>query len=414
MITKRVSILFLFILSWGQYTLAQKKETPYVILVSFDGFRYDYVEKLNLPNFKAFIKKGTQAEAIIPCFPSLTFPNHYSIVTGLYPATHGLVDNAFYDSASNTVYRMHEKDKVVDPKYYGGIPLWLLARQQGIKSASFFWVGSELNDPNLRPDYYFPYEEEIPYQSRIDQVMAWLKLPEKERPRFITLYFSSPDHESHEFGPLAKETKKTLVRMDSLLGNLMKGIQELKLPVNTILVSDHGLSELTVDPETFIFLDELIDISNKSIQITHARAITHFYVDDPVRADSLYTVLKKQEKNYTVWKKKDFPARWHYQSSRVGDLVMVAKPYHSMVRSGRAKLFQDAKLGQKFGVHGYDPADVKDMLGIFYAQGPNIKAGQRIAAVPNIDVFPLLAKILGLKLPAIDGNPETLKKVYKK
>lgn len=202
--------------------------------------------------------------------------------------------------------------------------------------------------------------------------------------------------------------------MDSLLGNLMKGISETKLPVNTVLVSDHGLSELTVDPETFIFLDELIDINKKSIRITSGRAITHFYVDDPARADSLYNVLKKQEKNYTVWKKRDFPARWHYQSPRAGDLIMVAKPYHSMVRSGRAKFFSEAKPGQKFGVHGFDPAETKDMLGIFYAQGPNIKAGQKIPALSNIDVYPLIAKILGLKLPIIDGNPETLKKVYKK
>ena len=411
---KRIPHIVLILLSWCHVSFAQQEKVPYVILVSFDGFRHDYVEKWNLPNFKAFIKKGTQAEAIVPCFPSLTFPNHYSIVTGLYPASHGLVDNGFYDSASNTVYRMHEKEKVVDPYYYGGTPLWQLARQHGLKSASYFWVGSEVSDPKLRPDYYYPYEESVPYQSRIDQVISWLKLPENERPHFITLYFSSPDSESHDYGPFAEETKKVVFRMDSLLGNLMKAVRETKLPVNTILVSDHGLSELTVAPETFIFLDELIDINNKSIRITNARAITHFYVDDAARADSLYNVLKRQEKNYTIWKKKDFPKRWHYQSPRVGDLVMVAKPYHTMVRSGRAKLFADVKPGQKFGVHGYDPAETKDMLGIFYAQGPNIKAGQKIPALPNIDVYPLIVKILGLTLPLIDGNPETLKKIYKK
>lgn len=393
---------------------AQQEKVPYVILVSFDGFRYDYVEKLNLPNFKAFIKKGTQAEAIIPCFPSLTFPNHYSIVTGMYPATHGLVDNSFYDSARNTSYRMSDKEKVGDPYYYGGTPLWQLTKQNGIKSASYFWVGSELNDEKLRPDYYFPYDDKVPFQSRIDQVIAWLKLPEKERPHFITLYFSSPDHESHEYGPLGEETKKKVVQVDSLLGNLMKRLSEIKLPINTILVSDHGMSELSVEPETFIFLDELIDINNKSIRITSGRAISHFYVDDPAKADSLYNVLKKQEKNYVIWKKKDLPARWHYQSPRVGDLVMIPKPYHCIQRSGRAKLFQEEKPGQKFGVHGYDPAEVKDMQGIFYAQGPNIKAGQKIPAIPNIDVYPFIAKILGLKLPPIDGNPNTLKKIYKK
>jgi alkaline phosphatase D len=414
MINKRTPLLLFSILICYHLTCAQKEQLPYVILVSFDGFRHDYVEKLNLPNFKAFIKKGTQAEAIIPCFPSLTFPNHYSIVTGMYPATHGLVDNTFYDSTRNSLYRMSDKEKVVDPYYYGGTPLWQLTKQHNIKSASYFWVGSELTDEKLRPDYSFPYDEKVPFQSRIDQVIAWLKLPENERPHFITLYFSSPDHESHEFGPWAEDTKKTLIRMDSLLGNLMKGLKETKLPINTILISDHGLSELTMEPETFIFLDELMDINNKSIRISSSRAVTHFYVDDPAKADSLYTVLKKQEKNYEIRKKKDFPAHWHYQSPRVGDLVMVAKPYHCIQRSGRAKLFQEQTRGQKFGIHGFDPAEVKDMLGIFYAQGPNIKPGQKIPAVPNIDVYPLIAKILGMKLPVIDGNPETLKKIYKK
>ncbi|HEU5292696.1 MAG TPA: ectonucleotide pyrophosphatase/phosphodiesterase [Cyclobacteriaceae bacterium] len=409
----RIFILALVFFSFSHVASAQK-EIPYVILVSFDGFRHDYVDKLNLLNFKAFIKKGTQAEAIIPCFPSLTFPNHYSIVTGMYPGTHGLVDNGFYDSARNVVYRMSDRDKVVNPYFYGGTPLWQLARQHGIKSASYFWVGSELNDPKLRPDYYFLYDESVPFQSRIDQVIAWLKLPEKERPHFITLYFDSPDHQSHEFGPFGEETRKTLLRMDSLLGNLMKGLQDVKLPVNTILVSDHGLSELTMVPETFIFLDELIDINNKSIRIVHGRTITHFYVDDdPTKLDSLYNVLKKQEKNYTIRKKKDLPEHWHYQNPRVGDLVMVPAPYHSLQRSGRDK-FSEETTGRKFGVHGYDPAETKDVWGIFYAHGPNIKAGQKIPAVPNIDVYPLIAKILGLKLPKIDGNPETLNKVYKK
>jgi predicted AlkP superfamily pyrophosphatase or phosphodiesterase len=411
---KKTTRLFVCCFFWSPSVFAVQEEVPYVILVSFDGFRHDYVEKLDLPNFKSFIKKGAKAKALIPCFPSLTFPNHYSIVTGLYPGNHGLVDNTFYDSASNTVYKMHEPEKVANPYYYGGKPLWQLARQHGLKSASYFWVGSEVSDPTLRPDYYYRYDESVPDQTRIDQVLAWLKLPEAERPRFIMLYFSIPDHQSHEFGPWGEETKKIVLHADSLLGNLMKAVRETDLPVNTILVSDHGLSELTVAPETFIFLDELLNINDTTIRITHARALTHFYVDDQAKADSLYQVLKKQEKNYTIFRKKELPASLHYRNARVGDLVMVAKPFHSIIRAGRTALFQKEKPGRKFGVHGYDPAEVNDMLGIFYAQGPNIKAGSKIPAIPNIDIYPLIAEILGLKPPPIDGNPKTLKKIYKK
>jgi alkaline phosphatase D len=194
----------------------------------------------------------------------------------------------------------------------------------------------------------------------------------------------------------------------------MKGLSEIDLPVNTILVSDHGMSELIQAPETYIFLNELININDSAIRISHSRALTHFYVKNPIKVDSLYNVLKQQENNYSVLRKKDLPAHWQYQHARVGDLLMVAKPNHSIQINERAELLQNITLGNTFGVHGYDPLLVKDMRGIFYAQGPNIKVGVKIPAFQNIDVYPLVAKILNLQLPPIDGNPKTLKKVYKK
>lgn len=390
------------------------QEKPYVILVSFDGFRHDYVAKYNPPTFKKFIAEGAQAEAIIPSFPSKTFPNHYSLVTGMNPGNHGLVDNSFYDRASNEFYGMRKKELVVDPQYYGGVPLWELAKKNNMKSASFFWVGSEVSDPARRPDYYFPFDDTIDPRKRVQQVIVWLKLPVSERPHLITLYFSFPDHEGHDFGPNAPETKQAVLRADSMLNELLIGVKATRLPVNVILVSDHGMKELTVEEQTFIFVDELVDRKNKSVKLVNGGTQTHLYVDSKPRKDSLFALLKKGEKNFTVLKKEDYPAAWHYTHERVGDIMIIANEGYYIREGTRERFLSSARLGSKMGVHGYDPAVVKDMRGIFYAQGPNIKNGAKVPAFQNIHVYPLIAKILSLPLPAIDGKEEVLKGVYKK
>ncbi len=405
---------YLFVIGLFLAISAQAQEKPYVVLVSFDGFRHDYVAKYNPPNFRKFIAKGAQAEAIIPSFPSKTFPNHYSIVTGLNPGNHGLVDNSFYDRTRNEFYGMRNKDRVVNPVYYGGVPLWTLARQNNMKSASFFWVGSEVSDPAHRPDYYFPFDDTSDPRKRVQQVLDWLKLPAAERPHLITLYFSFPDHEGHEFGPNAPETQQAVLRADSMLNELMTGIEATKLPVNVILVSDHGMKELSVVEETFIFVDELVDRKNRSIKLVNGGTQTHLYVDSKAKKDSLFAVLKRNEKNFTVLKKEDYPATWHYTHKRVGDVMIMAHEGYYIREGSRERFLSSAKVGTKMGVHGYDPATVRDMYGVFYAQGPNIKRGVTVAPFQNIHVYPLIAKILGLPLPAIDGKEEVLIGIYRK
>jgi predicted AlkP superfamily pyrophosphatase or phosphodiesterase len=410
---KRTFLFIVFLVACFRIQ-AQQESAPYVIMVSFDGFRYDYLKKINPPNFKAFIAKGSQAEALIPSFPSKTFPNHYTLVTGLNPGNHGLVDNSFYDRKRNEFYSMRNKERVSDPYYYGGVPLWELAKRNGIKSASFFWVGTELTDESRRPDYYFPFDDKINPQQRVDQVIAWLKLPPAERPHFITLYFSFPDHEGHTYGPNSEEARVAVLRADTLLGNLMHGIETTKLPVNVILVSDHGMKELTVKEETYIFIDELIDRKNPAVKVANGGTQTHLYVENKNAEDSVYAILKKNEKNYTVMRKNEFPERWNYNNYRVGDLMVIADEGYYIREGSRERFLKGAKIGSNEGVHGYDPAEVTDMRGIFYAQGPNIKPGMVLAPFQNIHIYPLVAKILGLPLPKIDGNPKVLNKLYKK
>ncbi|MGE0773340.1 MAG: ectonucleotide pyrophosphatase/phosphodiesterase [Cyclobacteriaceae bacterium] len=393
-------------------SLLLRGQTPYVLLVSFDGFRHDYVERFQLPNFQAFIREGAAADGLIPSFPSKTFPNHYSIVTGLYPGNHGLVDNQFYDPDRGEMYGGRWRSTVEDPYYYGGTPLWKLARQHELKSASYFWVGSELAVDGEHPDYYYLYNDSIEFEQQIDQVITWLRLPAAERPHFITLYFSSPDHESHEFGPVAPETQKTLQRMDSLLGLLMQGVRSTRLPVNVILVSDHGMKEMKLQSETFIFLDELMQLNHPGVRFANGGTQVHLYTSNPQQRDSLFQHLNRQEKHFTVMKREEFPERWHYDHPRSGELLMVVEPGFYFRDRNRSRFVASMPKQEHFGAHGFDPATNEDMRGIFYAQGPNVKSGSRLPAFQNIHIYPLIARMLKMKTPSIDGDEKVLGSIF--
>lgn len=403
---------FLFILLFSHCASAQREKVPYVVLISFDGFRYDYTDRYSAPNFEKLQVNGAKAKALIPSFPSKTFPNHYSIVTGLYPGHHGLVDNSFYDPVRDQYYSMSKKERVTDPYFYGGVPLWQLASQNHIGSASFFWVGSEL--PDNHPDYYYAYNKSFPDTSRVDRVLEWLKLPEKDRPHFISLYFSSPDEEGHEYGPLSEENKNAVMNADKLLGRLMAGLDLLKLPVNIVVVSDHGMKELKEVESTYLFLDELLDVNSPSIRFSNGGTQAHIYMSDSTAVDSLYSVLRDKAHHFSVWKRSEFPAHWHYQNKRSGDLMIIADEGYYIRDGKRSTFIKTLSLGSSFGVHGYDPENVKDMRGIFYAMGPNIQRGVILEPFENIHIYPLIARILRLPLPEIDGRFEVVKKIYKR
>ncbi|MBX2944530.1 MAG: alkaline phosphatase family protein [Cyclobacteriaceae bacterium] len=396
----------LFLLAWLT-TSAQKNEKPYVILISFDGFRYDYTSKFELPNFTAFVKNGAAADGLIPSFPSKTFPNHYTLVTGLYPGHHGLVDNYFYDKTLDLNYSMRNRTMVENPVFYGGIPLWQLAQQQGLKSASCFWVGSEAPVQGEFPTYYFRYDESVSNTKRVDQVLTWLKLRKKDRPKFISLYFSLVDSEGHNTGPNSEELKKTVLEADSLLGYLMRGLKKIRLPVNVILVSDHGMYELEQKEGTYITLSKFLNLADTTVRVINGGTQAHLYTKN---VDSLYNILKSVETNFEIFKREDFPDRWNYRNDRVGDIMIVAKPgYYIQMNSRHFGRLQSPV----FGVHGYDPDEVKEMQGIFYANGPNIKAGITLPVFKNIHVYPFVAYLLGLTPPKTDGSLSVLLPVYK-
>ncbi|HEY5917624.1 MAG TPA: ectonucleotide pyrophosphatase/phosphodiesterase [Chryseolinea sp.] len=389
-------------------------DVPYVILVSFDGFRFDYSKLFGATNFQSLAKNGTEAEGLIPSFPSKTFPNHYTLVTGLYPGHHGLVDNSFYDPDRNEYYSMKMRDKVQDPYYYSGTPLWKLAKDNNIRTASFFWVGSELPNEELRPDYFYPYDESIADTLRVDEVIKWLGLPAAERPHFITLYFSSPDHEAHMYGPESAETRSAVMNADRLLGRLMTGLKNTRLPVNVIVVSDHGMLTMKEESSTYIFLDEIMDLKNRNVKYSVGGTQAHLYVNSDAQRDSLYNALKGKSRKFAVRTQEEFPANWHYNAVRSGDLLITANPGFYIVERNRQKFEATRKQGSTFGAHGYDPTQVPQMKGIFIASGPHIKPGLKIPAFENVHIYPLIARIFNLSVPEIDGRIEVLEKVYQK
>jgi predicted AlkP superfamily pyrophosphatase or phosphodiesterase len=360
-----------------------------------DGFRWDYGKQFNLPNLKKIEKEGVHAKSMKPSYPTKTFPNHYTIVTGLYPDHHGIINNIFYDDSLKESFSLSSNAKN-DSRFYGGNPIWNLAEQQGVKTASFFWPGSDIDQRN--PSYFKKYDNKIPYESRIDTVIKWLELPEKQRPHLITLYFDEPDHTGHNFGPLSPENKKMVVKMDSIMGELSRRLDQLSIgkQINLIIVSDHGMADISNDKKVAV-LDylkpEWLGYKEVINPIMSLQAKTGFQ-------DSIVKALKKVS-HIKFWKSAEVPKRLHYGTNpRVHDFVIEAEKGYSLVSKESTHI--------KGGTHGYDNNE-KDMHAIFYAKGPAFKVDKTVNTFQNVSVYPLIAHILGLKTGEIDGKLSDVK-----
>ncbi len=371
-----------------------QQDKPYVLLISLDGFRYDYAERDHATNLLALGRSGVTAKALIPSFPTTTFPNHYTIVTGLYPAHHGIVDNSFWDSDRHAGFKSSNSASTTDGSWWGGTPLWVLAEQQGMRAASFFWPGSDAEIQRTRPTYFYKYDGKIPNEQRVAQVIDWLKLPKPERPHFITLYFSDVDHEGHTFGPDAQQTRDAVRALDAVLGKLFSAVRDLDVPLDVFVVSDHGMASVTGD----VNVSKLADLSG--VETAPNSTDFKFYSSDPKKIDQLYQELHGRDPRIEVYRRGQIPERLHYSDNpRIGDLVALAiQPVvlHLAPRPGQT---------QPQGMHGYDVARMPEMRGIFFAAGPDLKAGLTVEEFQNIHIYPLIAHILGLTMPnGIDGR----------
>lgn len=384
--------------------------TPYTILLSFDGFRWDYSQRGITPTLDMIAKNGVSAISLQPCFPTKTFPNHYTIVTGLYPQNHGLISNNMYDPFYNDFFSLGNRSAVENSRWYKGEAIWETARKQGIKTASFFWPGSEVDIDYRRPDYFHYYEHKRPYPERISGVIEWLKLPDAERPKFITIYFDAADTDGHIYGPDSDSINNTITNLDSLLNTLIHQLKEIKLldSTNIILVSDHGMSN--VSSERIINIDELLRGMNYRNVESGPLMFIYPAAD---QKQLIYSTLKQKESHYRVYNKDNLPEHYHLSSSHLlSEIFVVAYPGWSLVTDKIKERYQ----GKNFegGDHGYDNYHL-DMHGIFHAIGPSFKKGYRTGTVQNIDIYPLLCKILNIKpRQNIDGKLERIQAILRK
>ena len=390
----------------GRKNSATQLNKPYVILISADGFRYDYADKYNAVNLLQLRSSGVQAKSMIPVYPSVTFPNHYSIATGMYPAHHGLVYNQFYDRGRKATYSIGNRKTVEDGSWYGGTPIWVLAEQQGMLSASYYFVGTEAAIKQTYPTYWYRFGENTDINYRINKVVDWLKLPEDIRPHFITFYISNVDHDGHMFGPDALQTEVAVQFVDKAIGSMVEKVSALGLPVNYIFLSDHGMA--AVDTVTRINIATMIDTSRFIMR--GGGTSLHLYAKDTTDIEPTYQLLKKKERFFTVYRREDIPAKWHYTKTddrfnRIGDIFIA--PQYPKVLSGYGNRISP-------GAHGFDPS-IKKMHASFYAWGPQIKTGKTIRSFENIHVYPLICRLLGLTYTEqIDGDPKVLEKIIRK
>lgn len=374
---------------------------PTVILISLDGFRWDYLDKYRPPTLGKLARNGVRAKWMIPSFPTKTFPNHYSIVTGLYPQNHGIVENNVYDFGE--VFTMSKRAEVQNPRWWLGEPIWVTAEKQGQRAASYFWVGSEAAVGGISPTQWRIYNGDVPNTMRIDKVLGYLDQPSDKRPTMITLYFSQTDDVGHEFGPDAEETRYAVLEVDGYIERLVNGlkIRGIDKAVNIIVVSDHGMAPYFVKNVTY--LDDHFDFELAE-RILWTNEIIQIF-PKPGNEDAIFSKIDKLA-HVTCWKKGSIPDRLHYNDGkRVAPIVCSSElGWITTSRKRYDDWYKD--MGEKDrprGAHGYDNK-YQEMQATFIAHGSAFKKGYVAEPFENIHVYEMMCKILGLKPAKNDGD----------
>ncbi|MEH6418730.1 alkaline phosphatase family protein [Pseudomonas sp. CGJS7] len=376
---------------------APPADTP-LLLISIDGFRANYFELGLTPNLERLAQSGVRAQWMSPSYPSLTFPNHYTLVTGLRPDHHGVIHNSMSDSAIGR-FKVADRDAVGDTRWWnGGEPIWIGAQKAGLRSATLFWPGSEAPIHGMRPNRWRPFDAKIDENARVDEVLSWLGEPAATRPHVATLYFDALDHESHDHGPDSAESRQAMQRIDAAIGRLLDGLSargQLE-QVNLIVVSDHGMAE--VAPGQRIAVEDMVSVEQATVtSVGQSIGIA----PKPGREAEVERRLLGKHDHYDCWRKSELPARWHYGTHpRVPPIVC---QMHEGWDAIEAEKLKNWPKNQTRGSHGYDPA-LPSMRAIFLARGPAFKRGATLAPFDNVDVYPLLARLLGIAPAKNDGD----------
>jgi predicted AlkP superfamily pyrophosphatase or phosphodiesterase len=378
-----------------------------VILISIDGFWTEYFDYGVTPTLARLAREGVRADAMRPTFPTKTFPNHYSIVTGLYAEDHGIVANNMWDPATGDRYSLGNRDAVTDARWYGGEPIWVTAERQGQRTAAMFWPGSEAPIGGMWPTHWVPFDDDSPNPARVDSVLAWLDLPEPERPAFLTLYYSDVDHAGHDTGIDTPELRAALAHVDSMIGLLVVGLEARGTldDVNIIVVSDHGMTPTS--PERVLFLDDYVDLDEAFV--SDSDPVAALWPRDSSRIDAMAAALRAGSERWTVWRKPEIPERFHYRDHvRIAPIIVLADEGWSIAsrRTFRPGRYTGA-------THGYDNA-LASMQALFVARGPAFKRGYVSPAFQNIHVYELMTHILGLEPAANRGSVDSVRMMLRR
>ena len=364
-----------------------------------------------VPNLRRLMARGVRAEALIPGFPSKTFPNHYSIATGLYPGHHGIIANTIWDDVAGRMFATARRNEFTDARWWGGEPIWVTAERAGLKTAPIFWPGSEASIGDRRPSYWIPYDEAMPASDRVRRVLDLLDAPAFDRPTLLTMYFEEPDAAGHDYGPDSQAVRDATIRADTYLGQLTDGLQQRGLldSVNIVVVSDHGMSATSTDRvvrvDDYISLDDvmIVDI-NPTLGI----------FPKPGKLETVYRALRNAHPRLKVYRKAETPVHWHYRDHpRIPPIVGVVDDGWQIMRGATlADLISGTTTGNR-GQHGYDPRAVS-MRGIFVAAGPAFRQGTTVPAFDNVNVYDILASVLGVPPADNDGSERVARRVLRK
>lgn len=397
-----------------------------LLLISIDGFRPEYLDRKFTPALERLANEGIMAESMTPQFPTLTFPNHYCIVTGRYPINNGIVHNRFYDPQLKKTFTYTDPNIEHEPQWWLSEPIWNTVQRYNLKSACMFWPGSEAQIGGLKPNYSFNYDGEVSSEARIDQVIEWLMMPRDKRPVFITLYFSMVDATGHRFGPDSPELNTALQQLNAAMSYLINRLQHHRLYnlINTVIVSDHGMVATDIHSNA-ILIDNLVDMHKvKWYETGPVCSIIPERLDDVVSFFVLLRQTPEYKKSlFEIYLREDIPKRFNYSNSnRIAPLLLIAKKGHYFSSLAEIDRRRNARIN---GQHGYpvsdDPLD-KDVHAIFMAHGPKFPAhtasftqpGNRLATFSNLELFHLFTYVLRIKPEFRDGSGKLTRNVIKK
>jgi predicted AlkP superfamily pyrophosphatase or phosphodiesterase len=379
-----------------------------LLLISIDGYRTDYLARGLSPTLQTLADGGVRApDGMQPSFPSLTFPNHYTLVTGLRPDHHGIVNNTMIDPALGK-FSLSNRDAVSNGRWWDeGTPLWETVQKQGMKSATMFWPGSEADIHGEHPHYWKPYDGNVTADQRVDQVLAWLDLPAGDRPAFLTLYFDEVDHAGHTYGPDTPQVNEAIVHTDAALARLVRGLVQRGLldRINVIVVADHGMASAPV--HNMVMVDKLIPL--KHVDVVSLGVLAGFNPKPGFDFAKIEAALEKPQKHMTCWDKTRVPARLAYGSNpRVPQLLCLADVGWRVSTSDATTKKKKTSLGE----HGYDNA-APEMQALFVAHGPAFRQGLQVPSFANVDVYPLMTHLLDVPDAGHDGDYNAVKGMLK-